>query len=92
MLLVNLQEVAGGKKFLELLLEEVNFTGYRLIRRTLDEREVSIYFILWVHFPFQFRSRYFTSADLGLFFVFGFYNHEAALLNFKVILTRIYGQ
>ena len=32
--LVNLQEVAGGKKFLELLLEAVNFTGYRLIRRT----------------------------------------------------------
>jgi len=24
---VNLQEVAGGKKFLELLLEVVNFTG-----------------------------------------------------------------
>ena len=33
--LVNLQEVAGGKKFLELLLEAVNFTGYHLIRRTL---------------------------------------------------------
>ena len=33
--LVNLQKVAGGKKFLELLLEVVNFTGYRLIRRTL---------------------------------------------------------
>ena len=33
--LVNLQEVAGGKEFLELLLEAVNFTGYRLIRRTL---------------------------------------------------------
>jgi len=33
---VNLQEVAGGKKFLELSLEAVNFTGYRLIRRTLD--------------------------------------------------------
>jgi len=33
--LVNLQEVAGGKKFSELLLEAVNFTGYRLIRRTL---------------------------------------------------------
>jgi len=32
---VNLQEVAGGKKFLELLLEAANFTGYRLIRRTL---------------------------------------------------------
>jgi len=32
---VNLQEVAGGKKFLELSLEAVNFTGYRLIRRTL---------------------------------------------------------
>ena len=32
---VNLQEVAGGKKFLELLLEAVNFTGYHLIRRTL---------------------------------------------------------
>jgi len=31
---VNLQEVAGGKKFLELLLEAVNFMGYRLIRRT----------------------------------------------------------
>jgi len=25
-------------------------------------------------------------------FFFGFYNHEATLLNFKVILTRIYGQ
>jgi len=34
--LVNLQQVAGGKKFLELLLEAVNFTSYRLIRRTLD--------------------------------------------------------
>jgi len=33
---VNLQEVAGGKKFLELLLEAVNFTGYRLIRRSLS--------------------------------------------------------
>jgi len=33
--LVNLQKVAGGKKFLELLLGAVNFTGYRLIRRTL---------------------------------------------------------
>ena len=32
---MNLQEVAGGKKFLELLLEAVNFTAYRLIRRTL---------------------------------------------------------
>jgi len=32
---VNLQQVAGGKKFLELSLEAVNFTGYRLIRRTL---------------------------------------------------------
>ena len=31
----NLQKVAGGKKFLELLLEMVNFTGYRLIRITL---------------------------------------------------------
>ena len=31
---MNLQEVAGGKKFLELSLEAVNFTGYRLIRRT----------------------------------------------------------
>ena len=40
--LVNLQKVAGGKKFLELLLEAVNFTGYRLIRRTLgmDSQEV----------------------------------------------------
>jgi len=37
---VNLQEVAGGKKFLELLLEAVNFTGYRLIRRTLGKEEV----------------------------------------------------
>ena len=33
--LVNLQKVAGGKKFLELLFEAVNFTGYGLIRRTL---------------------------------------------------------
>ena len=33
--LVNLQEVASGKKFLELLLEAVNFTAYCLIRRTL---------------------------------------------------------
>jgi len=33
---VNFQQVAGGKKFLELLLEAVNFTSYRLIRRTLD--------------------------------------------------------
>ena len=32
---MNLQEVAGGKKFLELLLEVVNFTSYCLIRRTL---------------------------------------------------------
>ena len=37
--LVNLQEVAGGKKFLELLLEAVNITGYRLIRRTLTGHE-----------------------------------------------------
>ena len=36
MVLVNLQEVAGGKKFLELLLVAVNFTGYRLIRKTLS--------------------------------------------------------
>ena len=36
--LVTLQEVAGGTKFLELLLEAVNFTGYRLIRRTLITR------------------------------------------------------
>ena len=35
--LVNLQKVAGGKKFLELLLQAVNFTGYRLIRRTLTQ-------------------------------------------------------
>jgi len=34
-ILVNLQKVAGGKKFLELLLEAVNFIGYRLIWRTL---------------------------------------------------------
>ena len=34
--LVNLQEVAGSKRFLELLLEAVNFTSYRLIRRTLN--------------------------------------------------------
>ena len=33
--LVNLQEVAGGKKFLELLLEAINFTSYCLIRITL---------------------------------------------------------
>ena len=33
--LVNLQEVAGGKNRLLLLLEAVNFTGYGLIRRTL---------------------------------------------------------
>ena len=33
--LVNLQQVASGKKFLELSLEAVNFTGCRLIRRTL---------------------------------------------------------
>ena len=33
--LVNLQEVAGGKKFLKLLLGAVKFTGYRLIWRTL---------------------------------------------------------
>ena len=33
--LVNLQKVAGVKKFLELLLEAVNFTSYHLIRRTL---------------------------------------------------------
>ena len=32
---MNLKEVAGSKKFLELLLEAVHFTGYRLIRRTL---------------------------------------------------------
>ena len=32
---MNLQKVAGGKKFLELLLEAVNFTSYGLIRRTL---------------------------------------------------------
>ena len=34
---MNLQKVAGGKKFLELVLEAVNFTGYRLIRRTLGK-------------------------------------------------------
>ena len=33
--LVNLQEVAGGKNYFLLLLEAVNFTSYRLIRRTL---------------------------------------------------------
>ena len=33
--LVNLQEVAGGKNRLLLLLEAVNFTRYRLIRRPL---------------------------------------------------------
>ena len=33
--LVNRQEVAGGKNYCLLLLEAVNFTGYRLIRRTL---------------------------------------------------------
>ena len=33
--LVNHQEVAGGKNCCLLLLEEVNFNGYRLIRRTL---------------------------------------------------------
>ena len=35
--LVNLQEVARSKKFLELLLQVVNFTGYRLIRRPLSD-------------------------------------------------------
>ena len=35
MVLVNHQEVAGGKNCCLLLLEAVNFTGYRLIRRTL---------------------------------------------------------
>ena len=34
---MNLQEVAGGKKFLELLLGVKNFTGYRLIRRTMQQ-------------------------------------------------------
>ena len=34
---MNLQEVAGGKKFSELLLDAVNFTGYRLIKRTLHQ-------------------------------------------------------
>ena len=34
---MNLQKVAGGKKFLELVLEAVNFTGYRLIRRILGK-------------------------------------------------------
>ena len=43
---MNLQEVAGGKKFLELLLEAVNFTGYRLIRRTLPPTML----LLW-HLP-----------------------------------------
>jgi len=37
---VNLQEVEGGKKFLELSLEAVNFTGYRLIRRTLHSDSI----------------------------------------------------
>ena len=32
---MNLQGVAGSKKFLKLLLEAANFTVYRLIRRTL---------------------------------------------------------
>ena len=45
--LVNLQEVAGGKKFLELLLEAVNFTGYLLIRRTLlDTKGVFIQLLI----------------------------------------------
>ena len=35
MVLVNHQEVAGGKNCCLLLLEAVNFTGYLLIRRTL---------------------------------------------------------
>ena len=33
---MNFTEVVRGKKFSELLLEVVNFTGYRLIRRTLE--------------------------------------------------------
>ena len=33
--LVNHQEVTGGKNCCLLLLEAVNITGYRLIRRTL---------------------------------------------------------
>ena len=40
---MNLQEVAGVKKFLELLLEAVNFTGYRLIRRTVPEEENTLF-------------------------------------------------
>jgi len=43
---VNLQKVAGGKKFLELLLEAVNFTrGYRMIRRTLGVCGIFILFL-----------------------------------------------
>ena len=44
---MNLQKVAGGKKFLELLLEVVNFTGYRLIRRTLGKIDFSYYYLLY---------------------------------------------
>ena len=44
--LVNLQKVAGSKKFLELLLEAVNFTGYCLIRRTLMVQHWML--LLWV--------------------------------------------
>ena len=35
MVLENFPGVASDKKFLELLLKAVNFTGYRLIRRTV---------------------------------------------------------
>ena len=39
---VNLQEVAGGKKFSELLPDAINFTGYRLIRRTLNNDDEKV--------------------------------------------------
>jgi len=41
---VNLQKVAGRKKFLELLLEAVNFTGSHLIRRTLKIMDYEDYY------------------------------------------------
>ena len=44
---VNLQEVAGGKNRLLLLLEAVKFTGYRLIRRTLLICECGLYACLY---------------------------------------------
>ena len=43
-------------------------------------------------FPISFILFHKSRSWFCFLFFFGFYNHEATLFNFKVILTRIYGQ